>query len=896
MILSFKIRLFITLAFNILFLVALNAQTFKKAPSTAIDVAIDPSNGKVYVIGEASKNVFYYNTSAKRFRAYLNGADAQRITVSSTGDVFIVRQNKKVAKVVNSKWEDVKPFSYSKDIAGDEKGDLFSVFAINGKAINYKNGNWQNSINYGNKYDRIAARHSKDVWLVGQDKRIKHYFKNKLNSVAGRAIDIAIDFATKDVYIVGGSKQIFKWNKSKKDWDKLPGTRTDIKNIAVHNNQLWCTTFNNQIYYADLASGSSSGNDGNFTFSKNKKKVVVLLHGITASSFTPNGKSNGVGTYRYPQYYWGYDFIRHVAGVSPSNGIKIMTPPNSGLSARSVSFDSWGNHYNGIAKFMRNKVEVDKYAIMLRPNRSNVDFMCTFRDGAATFMPQTKAAINQIYDTYQEYYGMLPMEEQPMIYLIGHSFGGIISRAILSNPTEADRGYVILTEEERKRADFIRNRTVWLTTLATPHEGSPLPAKAHETDADLKKMVKAMRSSPYFALADGLEQFRREEIDANKPCLNDIKNNNFYLKGMLKPEYAKRTNGDLVPIYTLTGSHPGHVFYLHKRALGSLFDNSISDITRKYKDVEKEKGYYKLGDQSFKLLALDKLNSGPKNYWPRVYSGGQDGDKFKVSAYNDPADELIRTGIQVEMRKDNYFDSDGFVSFNSGHGLKLTGSKVGHFSGFNGGSWYRIYGKDYGSFHPWNLDNHRSICFNRGTAAFIGNYLMPKGPNAVRDYWSSWRNKTDTPRLKKKRVKVEFTHLKNTSGEDIGSDGYRVEVKIGSAGFQKSQPIKEKKTIDSKFYQSGKDYFWTFSAGIDKATLVPVIIKVYNYRANLNDQLCSASPKPYVEELVFYVDAQNNKVYGDIEGKTGNLPFRVSGARGDKRIVALSLRVKVENM
>ena len=248
------------------------------------------------------------------------------------------------------------------------------------------------------------------------------------------------------------------------------------------------------------------------------------------------------------------------------------------------------------------------------------------------------------------------------------------------------------------------------------------------------------------------------------------------------------------------------------------------------------------------------------------------------------------------MRKDSYFDSDGFVSFNSGHGLKLDGKKIGYFSGMSGKSWYRIYGKDYGSFHPWDLDNHRSICFNRGTAAFIGNYLIQKGPNSVRDHWSSWKKSPDQPKLKKKRVKVEFTYLKNASGEDLGSDGYRVEVKIGHGAFQNSGVVKEKKVIDRKYFQANKDYIWHFSQGIDNATLVPVIVKVFNYRAALDDQLCSASPRPYVEELVFYVDAQNNKVYGDVEGKTGNQPLRVAGANNDKRVVSLTFRVKVETM
>lgn len=891
----FKSKILFILLFNFWLVPYSQSQTFKKAPGGAIDVSIDPNNGKVYVIG-TSKEVFYFNSSANKFKPYLTGASGERITVNSKGEVWIVRQNKKVAKVKNSKWEDVKPFSYSKDIDGDGKGNIWSVFATNGKVVKYENGKWKNSNKYGSLTTRIAARNSSDVWTIRQDQTINHYFKNKLNRIKGKALDIAIDAITMEVYVVGISKRIFKWNPNKKDWDLLPGTRNDVSNIAVHNNEMWCTTNKKHIYYTKLSNNSGGGASNDFSFSKNKKKVVILLHGITASTTTTSGRSNGVGTHRYPQFYWGYDFIRHIVGVNPSHQIRMLTPPGSGLVGRAITFDKWGNHYQGIASFMSSKIKIDKYAFILRPAQTDIDVMCTFRDGADGLMNQTKAAINQIYDTYQKFYGKLPTSEQPMIYLLGHSFGGIVSRSILSNPSAADRNNIKLSTEDRRRADFIRNRTVWLTTLATPHEGSPLPNKAHQTNKDLKDFAQSLRKNSKNGIADGIDTFRKDMIDGTKPCLSDIKYNSTYLNGILKPDYAKRSNGKLIPIYTMTGANPGHVFYLHKRALGSIFDNSINDIIRLYKDKEKGKGYHKLGDESFQLFLLDKINSSDNNYWPRVYRGGQDGDKFKITAFEKIIDEVIRTGVKVEMRKDNYFDSDGFVSFNSGHGLKLNGNKVGYFSGLSGKSWYRIYGKNYGSFHPWDLENHRSICFNRGTGAFIGNYLMQKGPNSVRGYWSSWKQSPDSPNLKKKRIRIEFTYLQNFHSKDIGSDGHRVEVKIGNGPYQKSGIVKEKKTIDGKHFQTNKDYIWHFSQGIDNATLVPVIVKVFNYRALLDDQLCSASPRPYVEELVFYVDAQNNRVYGDVEGKTGSLPLRASGTKDDKRSVALSFRVEVENM
>src|SRR5207237_6310373 len=59
------------------------------------------------------------------------------------------------------------------------------------------------------------------------------------------------------------------------------------------------------------------------------------------------------------------------------------------------------------------------------------------------------------------------------------SMGGLVSRVILCNPAEAINGgkgrrqTIALSSDDRMKADFIRRRTLYLTTLATPHQGSP---------------------------------------------------------------------------------------------------------------------------------------------------------------------------------------------------------------------------------------------------------------------------------------------------------------------------------------------------------------------------------------------------------------------------------------
>lgn len=886
------VTLFLTFSVLLFYINSLSAQDFTKVKGGAIDIATHPKNGKVYVVGSSSKEIFYYNKSTNTFKPFLKEADAKRISVSSDNTVWIVRQDKKVARSQGNNWEVVKPISYSSDISVDSRNNPWSCFAINGKVLKYEDNNWNHDKTYGSGADKISAYHRADLWVIKKDQSLHHYFKNKWEKLPEKAIDIEIDRANREVYIVGTSNRIYKWKNSTKEWKEIAGTRSDVVSVAVHDREVWCTTTNNDIYFKQF----KESDEPVFHFKASRKKVVVLVHGITASANYKNGINNGVNTNRYPQYYWGFDFIRTIMGVKKGEKIALTAPQSYNLPNYDIVDYLWGNHRYAITMRQDRNSEV-KYAYVLKHRNAQTDVMCTYRDGGQGLMDQTKATINQVYDSYQSYYGYLPPDEQPMICLLAHSFGGIVCRTILSNPAEADKHNVKLTEEERRRADFIRNRTVWLTTLATPHLGSPLPKVAQQQDKLISGWIKGfddLGSEPDVKL---LENLRRDWIDGRKLCLQDILDYDYYQSRWLKPQNAKRTNGELVPIYTLTGSTPGHIFFLHPRALLSPFDNSINDIKTYYEEEKEKRGKYKIGPDSDQLFMLDRLNAGNitgPNYWPAVYPGGKIGDKFTINAIS-AADVTI--GPSVIMQPDGRFDSDGFVGFHSGHGFKMDGTNIESFSGRNKGSWYRIYGEDYGSFHPWDLDNHRSICYNTGTSAFIGNHLLKKGHLAKKDKFSSWYENSPNVTLPNKKVKLKITGLENLVGEDFGSEGYKVRVKIGNGDFQTSGVIKEKQVIDRGNFQSGKSYVWYFAKGVSNATVVPIIIQVINVRTGaISDQICSGSASPYLEEVVLYVDVQNNKIYGEIEGPTGSSNHTITGSSKSKRPVKLKFRVELESM
>lgn len=868
----------------------------------AIDVAISPVDGSIYFVGIGSGKIYRHVRSEDRLGTYLSSVQADRVTADQTGQVWYIGKDKKVYQQSGNEWKVTKPFSYAKDISGSSNEKIWSCFATNGRVLSYANGKWDFNKSHGARAKRIAGRYSKEFWIIREDGSIKRFFKNKLRDIPGKAIDITVDQKSKKVYIIDLSGRIFIWNRRKKNWDLFPDTRSDFNNIAVHEGKIWCTTTNNEIYYSIPRSFGPISTSDNFKFMKNKPKVIVLVHGITLEASKNSAIKEKVNTYGHPQFYWGFDFIRGSAGIR-SKELEMLEPPQNLFPTQKMLRDIWNNHHRSSmshSKFLKN----NPLAYILRKKGSDTDVMCTYRDGSFSLIKQTRDAINQIYDSYQSFYGSLPESKQPMIYLVAHSFGGIVCRTILSNPQSTDRSGDRLSTTDRKKADFIRNRTVWLTTLSTPHEGSPLPGLATNID----KGLKSLENNTSGDLKKAIKEIRVQHVAGDGACMQDIKHNDFYFKKWLNPKHARRTNGDLVPIYTLTGANPGHKYYLHKKAFLSPFDNSINDMNDHHSWDDRNLGYSKVVPESFQLMLLDYLSKSVLNpgtgIWPRVYSSVKEGDRFMTPRSDNLLADVLNNGIRIRMKKDGYFDSDGFVGFQSGHALKLGTNTINYFNNQKQytvnnkkvyGSWYRIYGANYGVWHPWDLDNHRSICFNEGTGAFIGNYLLENGPFNAPGKWSTWRKGVSVSNLTTKKITLEFTYLKNLSGqEDFGTEGYRVEVKIGHGPFQQSGTIKEKQVISKRNFQKNKNYIWTFSKNIPNATLVPVIIRVINKRTALNDQICSTSKAAFIEEALLYIDPKNKRVYGEVEGPISNKKVNsINGNKDGKRPVKINFRIKI---
>ncbi len=276
-----------------------------------------------------------------------------------------------------------------------------------------------------------------------------------------------------------------------------------------------------------------------FPFSPDKPTVIVLLHGATRTP-QPEGIT---GTLKGARAYWGYSFVTGLLGTDT-----LQT-----LSGTALTPETWQT------EAISNTSPDDH--IVQAPENSRHYVLLTHRNGSAFLGPQTVEAVGQMYELYQHLRQTLG--EEPQLILLAHSMGGLVGRYLLSNPEVSDPTFA-LDDETRKQADFLRDRTLYLVTLSTPHTGSLAADNALTiekatalTDKVLKRFELTREEDPQRlamgflrAYQDSTQHLRTDTLAAlNKPG------------GLLEPHHARRTDGTLLPIYTLSGRSPAGGFF-----------------------------------------------------------------------------------------------------------------------------------------------------------------------------------------------------------------------------------------------------------------------------------------------------------------------------------------------
>jgi pimeloyl-ACP methyl ester carboxylesterase len=287
-------------------------------------------------------------------------------------------------------------------------------------------------------------------------------------------------------------------------------------------------------------------NGTSFAFSPSKPTVIVLLHGATRTP-QPEGLT---GTLQGARAYWGYSFV---AGLLETQTLETLN--GSRLTSETWQTEAIANN------------NPDDHILQGNKN-SNHYIMLTHRNGSAYLGPQTTEAVNQIYELYQHLSKTLG--EEPQLVLMAHSMGGLVGRYLLSNPEVEDEAF-LLGDDTRGRANFLRDRTLYLITLSTPHTGSRAADNALTiekatalTDKVLARFELSKEEDPQ-RLAMG---FLRAYQDSTQHLRTDTLAALNKKGGLLEPHHARRTDGSLVPIYTLSGRSPA----------GGFFDNPNVDL------------------------------------------------------------------------------------------------------------------------------------------------------------------------------------------------------------------------------------------------------------------------------------------------------------------------------
>jgi len=379
-------------------------------------------------------------------------------------------------------------------------------------------------------------------------------------------------------------------------------------------------------------------------FKRDRPKLVVLVHGQTDKK---EGPTSAIGTLAWGRARWGYTFAAEILGGGP-----LSTLPSANVKAETLNAATWpeGGMYEPIIGLKTlSTVGVDgtrpEHHFIVKPDppempapgrrstptqhRYNQMLFISHRDASVSVHEQAKVLVDQLFENYEAVFGG---GEEPQIILVAHSMGGLVSRYLLSNP------FSHLTEPRwHFRANFIRNRTVCLVTLATPHQGSPLADHftniAQQIDRlpdDQLVIAPGVWSPPQ---RNKVKQFLKSVLSKFwDPVMFDIRVSAMAKTnaGSLHPALAARQDGTLVPIYAAGGRSP---------ALDLLNDPgmNLEALNRKFQQLDEEHRI-----EAFALTMLTEFFARSGGNWGRTLREGQNLDWIERVSLNEITERHIK--------------------------------------------------------------------------------------------------------------------------------------------------------------------------------------------------------------------------------------------------------------
>ncbi len=317
--------------------------------------------------------------------------------------------------------------------------------------------------------------------------------------------------------------------------------------------------------------GRISSWSGNITrnFRQDTPKVIVFIHGKTSNPddsnqlvFGPAGDPKN-GEYNHFFGYWGFDQIARLLGAGDS----LQT-----LSGKVLTHDNWNTSFLNTTPSTDDHFLVRGRSQLGRDTIPELSVMITFRDGSKSLIKQTEDVIDKIDELYRDKFGGFN-ESSPNIILLGHSMGGLVARCLLTAPSdELSRNK--LSQEAKTKAKSITDKTLYLITLASPHQGSSLADKVCNLGDTFEWIDRLpdnfLKNTNYQALSSiDWSDYIRERIDSKDPATQDLRTllwKEFNLK-QLAPHLAARSDKSLVPVYCFGSRSPGGPYFYNPNTL-----------------------------------------------------------------------------------------------------------------------------------------------------------------------------------------------------------------------------------------------------------------------------------------------------------------------------------------
>jgi len=350
--------------------------------------------------------------------------------------------------------------------------------------------------------------------------------------------------------------------------------------------------------------------------------LIVLLHGATARNPDPSASRREIqadgqpGTRKHARHYWTYPFVAALLGADPSKNVPLVTLEGTNITGNAFLTAGLTLPGQGVDQVpmasqctLGDMVTAERYT----PGQSSAPMLSVLlghRDAKDSLVEQAVYAVDQIYACATLF--EQTFRRKPKLVFVAHSWGGLITRFILSNPIRAtlqaittpltlrfpsnDTPYDSGDLSTRVKMDYLRNLTYYAITLATPHHGVRFIDQANQVvqavgvlrgtidaaDQAQERLLNAWRNAaslllnvppvdainaePVVAALASFEQFYQNTLTTNRVWAESHTGLWQALNtGPLHPGRAIRTNqspvvgakNQLIPIYAVGARNPG---------------------------------------------------------------------------------------------------------------------------------------------------------------------------------------------------------------------------------------------------------------------------------------------------------------------------------------------------